>query len=145
MICLAPGAGYDQAKRWPPEYFARFIAELHAKRPCRFVLVGDRSEMAIGDAITELVEFQIDNVIGLTTLGCLVQILKQSQLLVSNDNGVMHLGGAVGIPTIGLFGPSNPKVFSPLGSKSTVIAASSGNMTDIGPKYVVKITAELME
>jgi len=145
MICLAPGAGYDQLKRWPPEYFAMFMRELHAKRPCRFVLVGDRSEMEIGDAITELVEFQIDNVIGLTTLGCLVQILKQSQLLVSNDNGVMHLGGAVGIPTIGLFGPSNPKVFSPLGRTSTVIEASSGNMTDIDPTYVAKISADLME
>ncbi len=145
VICLAPGAGYCQLKRWPPKYFARLITKLHSMRKCRFVLIGERSEWSIGDAITQPLDFQIDNIIGLTTLGCLIQVLKQSQLLVSNDNGVMHLGGAVGIPTIGLFGPTNSKVFAPMGNNSIVIAADSGNMIDIDPEYVVKMSLDKME
>lgn len=145
LICLAPGAYCNHLKRWPPEYFAAFIRGFHMKRPSHFVLVGDRSEMEIGDAITGLVEFEIDNLIGLTTLGSLVHILRESQLLVANDNGTMHLGGLVGTPTIGLFGPSNPRTYSPLGMRSTVIAANSGIIARIHPEYVVKVSIEVVE
>jgi len=145
LVCLAPGAHFDHRKRWPPEHFATFIREFHAKRPCRFVLVGDRSETEIGDAITNAVEFEIDNLIGLTTLGSLVHILRQSRLLIANDNGTMHLGGLIGTPTIGLFGPSDPRVFGPLGIRSTVIAADSRNISDIDPEEVEKESMLLME
>ncbi len=145
LICLAPGASCSQLKQWPPEYFAAFIRGLYAKRPCRFVLVGHPLEMKIGDAIRGLVDFKIDNVMGLTTLGCLVYILRQSQLLVANDNGTMHIGGLVGTPTIGLFGPSDPAVFSPLGKSSIVIKSYSGNVADIDPEYVVSVSTELIE
>jgi ADP-heptose:LPS heptosyltransferase len=145
LICLAPGASCDDRKRWPPEHFATFMRKFRAARPCRFVLVGDRSEMGIGDAVTGLLEFDVDNLIGLTNLGSLVHILKESRLLLANDNGVMHLGGVASIPTIGLFGPSNPEVFSPLGMTSTVIAAPSGNVADIDPEYVTKVSLDLVK
>jgi len=145
LICLAPGAHCDHRKRWPPEYFAAFIREFRMNRPSHFVLVGDRLEMEIGDAITGLLEFEIDNLIGLTPLGSLVSILRQSTLLVANDNGAMHLGGALGTPTICLFGPTNPTMYAPMGTRNTIIVANSGNITDIDPSYVAKISAALME
>jgi len=146
LICLAPGAHYSSTlKRWPPEHFARFMQDLHAKMSCRFVLVGDRSEMEIGNTIVDMVEFEIDNVIGLTTLGSLAHIFRQSRLLVANDNGAMHLGGVLGIPTIGLFGPSNPNVYSPLGMASRVIVADSGGIADVDPNFVLKVSEDLLE
>jgi ADP-heptose:LPS heptosyltransferase len=144
LVCVAPGASYDHRKRWPLACFATFMQGLHSKRPCRFALVGDRCEMQIGEAIASLVDFEIDNLMGLTTLGCLVHILKQSQLLLANDNGVMHLGGALGIPTIGLFGPSNSQVFSPLGTSSTLIVSHSGDVSDIDPLHVLRASIGLM-
>jgi len=144
LVCVAPGASHDHRKRWPVTCFATYMQGLHSKRPCRFALVGDRSELQIGEAITSLVEFEIDNLMGLTTLGCLVHVLKQSQLLLANDNGVMHLGGALGVPTIGLFGPSNPQVFSPLGSSSTLMVSHSGEVADIDPLHVLRASIDLM-
>jgi ADP-heptose:LPS heptosyltransferase len=145
LICLAPGAYCNHLKRWPPEHFAMFIQELHVTRPCRFVLVGHPLETEIGDAITGLLEFEIDNLIGLTTLGSLIYILRQSKLLVANDNGAMHLGGLLGIPTIGLFGPTNPQVYSPMGGRSIVIAAKSGDVSNIDPEHVLNVSLEAME
>jgi ADP-heptose:LPS heptosyltransferase len=145
LFCLAPGASCDGLKRWPPEHFAAFMQRLHAKRPCRFVLVGGRTEAEIGDVIAAAVPFAIDNIIGLTTLGSLVHILRKSRLLVSNDNGAVHLGGLVGVPTIALFGPSNPEVYTPLGNRTTLIVSDSGNIADIDPACVVKASLDLME
>ncbi|MFZ5865274.1 MAG: glycosyltransferase family 9 protein [Thermodesulfobacteriota bacterium] len=145
LVCLAPGASCDGLKRWPPECFAAFMKQLHARRPCRFALVGSRSEVEIGDAIAAAVPFEIDNLIGLTTLGSLAYVLRRSRLLVSNDNGVMHLGGLIGVPTIGLFGPSNPEVYTPLGYRTTLIVSDSGRIIDIDPGYLVEAALEAIE
>lgn len=43
-------------------------------------------------------------------------LLAQSAGLVSSDSGILHLGSAVGLPSVGLFGPTTPSLgFSPLG------------------------------
>ncbi|MGH7931553.1 MAG: glycosyltransferase family 9 protein, partial [Candidatus Binataceae bacterium] len=42
-------------------------------------------------------------------------------LLVSNDTGIMHLGAALGTPTVGLFGPNSPRYWAPLGPRATYV------------------------
>lgn len=46
-------------------------------------------------------------------------ILSQCRLLVGIDSGLLHLAGAVGTPTVGLFGPVNPRFRLPLGTPTT--------------------------
>ena len=43
----------------------------------------------------------------------LAALVKHLDLYVSNDCGPMHLGPAVGAPTIGIFGPSEPEIWFP--------------------------------
>jgi len=118
---------------------------LNAKRPLHFVLVGEPFEMELGDTIAALAEVEIDNLMGLTTLGSFVHIVKNSRLVVANDNGAMHLGGLLNTPTIGLFGPSNPVQYQPLGKKAVVIYAPSGSMTDIDPSSVAAVCLRLLD
>ena len=136
LVCMAPGTAGESLKRWPAEYFATLIRMLNTKRPCHFVLVGEPFEMELGDTIAALAEVGIDNLMGLTPLGSFVHIVKNSDLVVANDNGAMHLGGLLNTPTIGLFGPSNPVQYQPLGKKTVLIYAPSGSMTDIDPSSV---------
>ena len=133
LICVAPGGDSDIKKRWRPEYFAKVIQELHMYKPAQFALIGSISETAIGQRIAGLLEFQVDNLIGMTTLGTVAYILRHSALLLANDNGIMHLGGLMDVPTIGLFGPSNSDMYSPMGARSIVVKAASGNVRDISP------------
>ncbi|HMK34545.1 MAG TPA: glycosyltransferase family 9 protein [Desulfomonilaceae bacterium] len=145
LVCVAPGTAGGPLKQWPAEYFATLIRMLNAKRPLHFVLVGELFEMGLGDTIAALAEVEIDNLMGLTPLGSFVHIVKNSKLVVANDNGAMHLGGLLNTPTIGLFGPSNPVQFQPLGKKAVVIHAGSGNMTDIDPPSVAAECLHLLD
>ena len=47
--------------------------------------------------------------------------IKKSNLFIGNDSGLMHLSAASNIPTIGLFGPTNDKLYAPFGEKCFII------------------------
>ena len=47
--------------------------------------------------------------------------IKRSNLFVGNDSGLMHLAAASNISTIGLFGPTNNKLYSPYGNNCYII------------------------
>ena len=47
--------------------------------------------------------------------------MKRCDLFIGNDSGLMHLSAASKIPTIGLFGPTNDKLYSPMGDKCYTI------------------------
>ena len=51
-------------------------------------------------------------------------VLAACYLLVSNDTGVMHLGAAMGTPTVGIFGPDSPGRYAPVGPRTAAVAAS---------------------
>ncbi|MDY0185553.1 MAG: glycosyltransferase family 9 protein, partial [Desulfuromonadaceae bacterium] len=53
------------------------------------------------------------NLAGKTTIKQTAAVLKRAKLLVSGDSGVMHLGIAVGCPTVALFGPGIAKKWAP--------------------------------
>ena len=48
-------------------------------------------------------------------------ILKKCKLFIGNDSGLMHLAAVSGIPTVGLFGPSDINQYHPWGDKTLAI------------------------
>lgn len=50
-------------------------------------------------------------VVGSTTLRQTLAILARCRLLVCNDSGIMHLGAALGVPLVAVFGPQSPVKF----------------------------------
>src|SRR5207247_728847 len=51
-------------------------------------------------------------------------LLESCHLFVRNDSGPMHVAAALGVPTIGIFGPGTPRRTAPIGSRGRVIAVS---------------------
>ena len=47
--------------------------------------------------------------------------MKKSKLFIGNDSGLMHLSFASKLNTIGLFGPTNDKIYGHQNSNSFVI------------------------
>lgn len=54
-------------------------------------------------------------------LSLLAAVISRSRLYVGNDSGPTHLSAALGIPTVVIFGPSNPRIWKPAGIKVRVI------------------------
>jgi len=87
-------------KRWPLEKF-REVARL-LKIPVRWC-AGPQEDLP--DAV------RIDD---LYDLACW---LARARLYIGNDSGITHLAAAVGTPTIVLFGPTDPAIWAPRGSR----------------------------
>jgi ADP-heptose:LPS heptosyltransferase len=119
----SPGMDY---KRWPLERFLALAERLHSRwRDTVIILTGTELER---DLIREFRAKYIGTAIDASNLGSIERtglILKRCALLVSNDTGVMHLGAAVGTPTIGLFGATSSLQWAPSGERAIFLQDSS--------------------
>lgn len=61
----------------------------------------------------------------------LAGLLQTTSLFVGNDGGISHLAAALGCPTLALFGPSDPKLWSPRGQNVTIIQSENRRMESI--------------
>ena len=107
---LAPGAEYGPAKQWPVAHYRTLAKQLDSP----VVVTGLAQDRELGEQIcTDLPHTR--NLCGETSLAELTALLQRADLLVCNDSGTMHLGAALGTPTLGLFGSSSPEWTRPLG------------------------------
>ena len=114
-IGICPGAEYGPAKRWPAERFAAAMREFEAKTPAEWILFGVAGDAPAGEAIVQACTFGITNLIGKTTLDQLMDELATCDALLTNDTGTMHLAAFLGVPTVAIFGSTEPELTSPLG------------------------------
>ena len=79
------------------------------------------------------------NLTGNTSLTSLPALLSKADWVVSNDSGPMHLSAAMGLKTIGLFGPTDPRQYGPYPLKSPknyAIQAPLGDLKLLSAKEV---------
>ena len=114
-IGLCPGAEYGPAKRWPAERFAAAVREFNGHSPASWVLFGVAGDKPAGEAIANACDGPILNRIGQTTLDQLMDELAACDALLTNDTGTMHLAAFLGVPTVAIFGSTEPELTAPLG------------------------------
>lgn len=119
LIGINPGATYGSAKCWPPERF-RALAELLAKEAF-VVFFGDAATASLVKEICQGLPEQVMNLAGITSLRELACIIKDCDVLVTNDSGPMHIGAALGTPLVALFGSTDEIETGPFGQSESVI------------------------
>jgi lipopolysaccharide heptosyltransferase II len=123
-VILNPNAGeLALERRWSVERFARLADELLAHFPGRVVVVGAPAERDYVGTMTRQIQRQdrLIDLSGRTSLDELVALFSGAKLLVSNDTGPLHLGCAVGTPTVAIFGPETPTLFGPRGPQHRIV------------------------
>ncbi|MDL2226038.1 lipopolysaccharide heptosyltransferase II [Deltaproteobacteria bacterium OttesenSCG-928-M10] len=127
-LALAPGAAFGSAKRWPVENFAEaarlILDEAAGQGQGRALILGGQGEMDVAAELAALLPDRALNVAGRTSLAVSLGLLKRADLLLANDSGLMHLGGALGVPLAAAFGPTNPLTTAPLGRSRLVRSAA---------------------
>ncbi|MCF7729682.1 MAG: glycosyltransferase family 9 protein [Chthoniobacterales bacterium] len=119
-IGLCPGAEYGPAKRWPIDRF-RKVMDLLLPLPIVWVLLGTAQERALSIPLMENFPGLVENLIGSTSLDELMRTIKELDLLLTNDTGSMHLAALFNIPTVALFGSTDPNLTGPQGSIHRVL------------------------
>ena len=108
LIGIHPGASLPE-KRWPLEEFRQVATALIARPGVRVLAFAEPSGYG-----SEL--FAIQGVIGAQVgLRELIALIDRCDLLVCNDSGPMHIAGALGVPTVAMFGQGIERWFAPLG------------------------------
>jgi heptosyltransferase-2 len=121
IIWIHPGAGVPSRgirdeKQWFPEKYAALITDLTQLEVGEFLIGGTKFERSIARRIQELLCVPIRSMMGIFELRQYAALLSISQLLITNDTGTMHIGGAVGVPTVAIFGPTGSKGKLPMNS-----------------------------
>ncbi len=131
-VAVHPGSG-SMRKNWPREHWREFVVEL-----CGLLPEGERVAVFSGEAeeswIDGLLEgwgsLPVDHVRH-PALGDLAASLAGSRLFVGHDSGVTHLAAACGVPTVTLFGPTNPGVWAPPQEHVKVLRGAKGDLTKL--------------
>lgn len=87
-------------------------------------------------------EEQLDGALYIPDLFDLACFLAGARAYVGNDSGITHLAAAAGIPTVALFGPTDPAVWGPRGEAVRIIRAA--RMSDISAEMVVSAVRDLV-
>lgn len=127
IIGLNPGATYGSSKRWLAERFAELASRIINELKGRVIIFGSPSEIQIANQVfnnTSRITHRtsrISNMAGKTTLRELIAIISECDVFVTNDSGPMHIASALFIPTVAIFGSTNPLTTSPFGEGHKVI------------------------
>lgn len=122
---LHPGAGKKQ-NVWPPERFARVAEAVSAQGTPVLVLHGPADREALDGFQAALKADPAGAPVVVAPalpVGTGAALIAGAQRFLCNDTGVMHVAGAVGTPTLALFGPTDPALWAPPGDHVVALKA----------------------
>jgi heptosyltransferase II len=120
LIALAPAAAFGPAKEWPAERYSALI-DLMGEREAECVLVGAPAERPRCEAVARGSRSGALVAAGETGIGELIALLSLCDGFAGNDSGSMHLAAALNLPTVAVFGSTNPNRTGPLGARIAVL------------------------
>ncbi len=121
LIALAPTAAYGPAKEWPAHYYAELIDLLASSVGAECVLLGTAADRSRCEQVAVMSRSEAIVAAGETGVAELKALLYLCDGFAGNDSGAMHLAAAIGIPSIGIFGSTNPRRTGPFGERTSVI------------------------
>jgi heptosyltransferase-2 len=119
-VGVSPGAAYGNAKRWLPERFAEAAARLGMP----VLIFGSQSERALcGEVAAWLAQAKVPshNLAGETSLREFIDLAAACHVFLTNDSGAMHVAGALGVPTVTVFGATDETGTGPTGPLARIV------------------------
>jgi ADP-heptose:LPS heptosyltransferase len=126
LLVLGPGAT-RAGKAWPIERFAALAAGLTAPggllEGAVVAPTGGPMDKAAAAVIAQSVP--ASRFVDMTGADLLTTaaLMARADLFVGNDSGMMHLSAAAGAPTLGLFGPTDERLYGPWGERAAAVRA----------------------
>jgi heptosyltransferase-2 len=120
-IGIIPGVGAKRSNRaWEPDAYAELIQQLLREPNRRVLLIGGPDEKPLADRLLrQLAEHddRVENHCGTHDILGTARLLAQCAVVIGGDTGPMHLAAAVGIPLVGIYGPTALARTGPVGTQ----------------------------
>lgn len=132
VVALHAGSG-GVAKRWPARNFAELARRLIADAWQPLLIEGPADAEVTAAVMAALGQLgrEVPVARGLE-VAALAALLRRCAGFAGNDSGVSHLAALAGVPTLALFGPSDPARWAPLGPHVRVVRALGGDLRALG-------------
>ena len=131
LVALHPGALNMAEKRWLPERWAAVADRVQEELGARVVLVSSPSELPLARQLEGAMRTRVVSLAGRTSLGELMAVIKGCDLFLGGDSGPLHMASALGVPSVSVYGPTDPVHTGPLHTKAMVLAPGA----ECGPCY----------
>ena len=138
---IHPGSG-SPAKNWPPERFSAVVDALHERFDLDTALLAGPAD---ADPLAALHGTTSRALPVLSDLPLLVvaAVVRRARAFLGNDSGISHLAGLLGVPTLALFGPTDPAAWSPLGPRVRCIRSQP--LADLPVECVLSALASMLD
>jgi ADP-heptose:LPS heptosyltransferase len=120
VIILHPGSG-SKKKVWPLDQFLNLARYLQDRLGSKILIVLGPAE---GSEVQKAFERMGSNTPILAkglSLVRLASVMEGCRFFIGNDSGISHMAAALGLPTVAIFGPTDPRVWSPRGERVVVV------------------------
>jgi heptosyltransferase I len=118
-----PGGTKKHLKEWPPECWIK-TGEVLGKQGVILYISGGKEDLEQAEQLKQQLEkvgATCVNLAGKYTLAEMAAILAKTDLLITVNTGIMHLGASVGTPIVALHGPTSPQRWGPVSNQAIII------------------------
>jgi ADP-heptose:LPS heptosyltransferase len=123
VIAVHPGSSVEHGmdvKRWPPDRFAALADPACRMLGARALIVGSADEADVKQAVAAAMK-EAATVVEPVPIKRTAALLSECACCIANDSGIMHMAACMGVPTAGIFGPTDEKRNGLFGEKNLVI------------------------
>ncbi len=136
VIALHPGSGSPR-KRWPADHFAEVARLADEAGYGALLLAGEADAQARVETQAALARLGVRAALALgVCTPTLAALMARCAGYVGCDSGVSHLAGLVGVPTVAVFGPTDPARWAPLGPRVRALRSPDGRLDGISADVV---------
>ena len=118
-----------KTKDWPLQNYLKLAWEVADDYLPVLTGTGDRKR-EIADALAGSPDNPVINLAGELTLLEFAELVGRARLMLTGDSFPMHVAGAMKIPVIALFGPTDENKVGPLGAQDHVLRVSDCDKCD---------------
>jgi len=145
VVAINPGASWP-SKRWMPDRYARVADRLVKEHGVRILIAWGPGERALADGVARSMSEKAV-IAPETDLKQLTALIKRCRLLVTGDTGPLHIAAALEVPTVSLFGPSDPARNGPYGHGHAIVRsplppATHWQQKEVGDRWMKAISVE---
>jgi ADP-heptose:LPS heptosyltransferase len=88
---------------------------------CLVLICGNEDDRDVVKQVVSFAEKEHVDLCCKTSIGVLSELMRRSDIVITNDSAPLHMASAVNAPTIAIFGPSDESKYGPLSEKSRVL------------------------